>query len=173
MTEFTTWRSLVDGEIISTIPDSVVSRPNDLDASNSRDEEDWGMVIETKSLWPSIAGRISDLTVGATISRIYEYDEINDSLGQEINNTDISALSAGDIFEHNDVSLSANQQFVITIDAEGLEFDLGRNQDATDYPYTSDDVDFVGFYNGIGQEKQTNQAVGINDVGNPDGVLND
>ena len=137
MSDFTTWRSLVDGEEIGVIPDSVVSRPDD-DDSTSRDRAE-GLEIELKSDWPSIGAEISNETSGVTEAQLRETD------GGVIDTADISGLSAGDAFTFDDVGLQSGENYVISVDAEGSDYTMGRAAD-DDYPYTSADVDIVGAF---------------------------
>ena len=142
------------------IPDSVVSRPEDDGDSNDFSGES-GVVIETKSEWPSIGARISNNTVGAT--RAY----LRDDGGAVISETDISSLVSGDTFTFDDVNLDANTTYQIVLDAEGSDFDHGNFSD-TIYPYESPDVDIIArIFNG--EEPVFDDGapvVCVNDIGN-------
>ena len=157
---FDRWRSLVDGaeiDVGSDIPDSVVSRPEDDDSGTSTGET--GLVIETKSEWPSIGARISNNTTGATTA----YLRANDST--LIDSVDISGLSSGDAFTFDGVGLDADTTFRITLDADGAEYTHGVKAGETDYPYTSPDVDITGRILDGGEPDEF-AVVAVNDIGN-------
>ena len=158
---------------IDAIPDTVVSRQDDNITSTQSGK--MGLGIQTKSNWPSIAFRLSNNTGSdATRAYLHELDE-NDDLSTLISDVDISADSAGDIVEFNDVNLAANERFAIVIDAEESSFDVGffDTDSEANYPYESEDVDIVGriFDSGTLQSDNNNDPVAVNDIGNPDGVL--
>ena len=149
---------------IDAIPDSVVSRPDDNDDFSTDDER--GLEIETKAEWPSIAARISNNTSGATRAYLRETDE---TLIQDV---DISGKSSGDIVVFEDVNLDETATYWITHDAEGGSYTAGFSDGATDYPYTSDDIDITGrVLIGGDPPVQNNAAAHWNDIGNPEGVL--
>ena len=151
---------------IDAIPDTVTSRPDDDDSFS--DDRTRGKEIVLKSDWPSIGARISNNTSGPTIARLYEYDSDTDSYN-EIATVDVSGLSAGDPFAFDDVDLKDGDTHAIGLDAEGSSWDVGFFSDGDDFPYEGEDLDITGrFFDGDVDQVQT-QAV--NDVGNPDGVL--
>ena len=137
------------------IPDSVVSRPEDDDTTDQTEE--CGLVITAKSDWSSIGARISNNTSGVT--RAYLRDHTAESL---IDDVDISNLSSGDAFTFDDVNLESENDYSITVGAEGSSYDLGFRRGETDYPYTSDDVDIVG---AVGTDEDP-VVQGVNDIGN-------
>ena len=163
MTEFTTWRSLVDGEEIVAIPDTVVSRGDD--TVDVDDTGSFGLVIKPKTdNWTSIGARISNLSEGATRARLYDFDGEDDYIATK----DISHLSSGDPFAFEDVYLVEGQEYAIEIDNNGSEWTRGFAEG--DYPITSDDLDITGRSDDA--SKNDKDPVAVNDVGNPDGVLN-
>ena len=168
MTEFTTWRSLVDGERISATPDTVTSRPDD-DGDSSLDVKN-GVQITTKTSWASFGAEISNRTEDATRAYIYSTDENGDA-DEELASTDISDKSAGDAFAFDDVNLDANEKYVIALDAEGSGWRRGIAVGEDNYPYEGDDVDFSG---AVGAFPETADDIGVrvvNNIGNPQGIL--
>lgn len=116
----------------SSIPDSVVSRPDD-DASFENDSFQFGLLIETSQSWPSIGARLSQNVSGQT--RAYLYRVSDDTL---IRDVDISGLSALDTFTFDDVDLSENTQYTVVVGAEGANMTHGQYE-AASFPYTSSD----------------------------------
>ena len=168
MTEFTKWRSLVDGAEISAIPDTVVSRPNDNDDTSNDGEN--GLVLDLKTSWPSIGARISNNSSGDFIARLYKKDggsddDIND--WTEVMSIDISEKSSGDAFAFNNVNLQDGDTVAIVLDEADV---FGFADGADEYPYSSDDIDITARI--LVGDIQDQNAIAINDVGNPDGVLN-
>ena len=161
MVDFTggTWRSLIDGQEVSAIPDSVVSRPDDNDEGGDQSVK-IGHQIETKTSWPSIGARISNLTSGVTTA--YLTDDNNNT----IETTDISSLSAGDAFTFENVNLEANTKYRIVLDADGSDFTPGINNDIaeSDFPFTSEDIDITArvFDGSTGGD----QVTMVDDIGN-------
>ena len=133
MTEFTTWRSLVDGEEISAIPDSVVSRPDDNDNFDSSSSK-LGVQFETEVEWEKIGAEISSNTSGFTHAYVYR---VADS--ELMGSVDISSLSAGSEFT---VDLSKNigsgESYNFVVDADGDSFSPGLYNNSS-FPYDSDD----------------------------------
>ena len=168
MTEFTEWRSLVDGERIAAIPDTVASRPNDDDSTSPFGED--GLVLDLKTNWPSIGARISNNSSGDFIARLYKKDggsddDIND--WTQVMSIDISDKSSGDAFAFNDVNLQDGDTVAIVLDEGDVH---GFANDSDQYPYSSDDIDITARV--LGGDIQIDNAIAIDDVGNPDGVLN-
>ena len=165
MQEYEHWKSLVDLQEYPALPDTVVSRGDDtLDVD---DTESYGLVIKPKTdKWTSIGARISNLSEGATRARLYDFDGEDDYIATK----DISNLSSGDPFAFEDVDLVDGQEYAIEIDNNGSEWTRGFNADFGDYPVTSDDLDITGRSNDA--SKNDSDPVAVNDVGNPDGVLN-
>ena len=165
--QFNEWISLVDGEVLDGIPDSVVSRPDDDNDTSST--ANGGLHIELKTNWPSIGAEISNNTTGATKAYLYDLD--NDSYGSSelIDETDISGLSSGDAFAFKDVNLDSGQEYVIVVDAEGSSYTRGFSGDADDYPYEEDDIDIIG--EASGGDVSTAVGRGVNNIGNPQGII--
>ena len=137
MSDFTTWRSLVDGEEIGVIPDSVVTRPDDGRTTSNFDA--LGVVIDIEDEWPSIGVRMSTNMDGSggdgNPTRLRIYDPVDD----EFIKTDSGlSLSAGDTHVFDDVNLNPEQNYQIVADRDGDEFTVGFNDDP-DFPYVSDD----------------------------------
>ena len=150
------------------IPDSVVSRPDDTD--DTGDDEDAGLFVELKTDWPGLGAEISNRTSGVTRAYLYDWDEENETRSL-ITDIDISDKSSGDVFAFEDVELDEGEEYLITIDAEGSEYDQGFDLDGDDYPYESEDIDIVARWRR--GSRNLNSVHAINNIGNPDGVLND
>ena len=161
MVQYTEWRSISDGSIISSIPDSVVERPAD-NSTVSDDDRLAGLPIETKTKWTSIGVTISQNTTGLT--RAYLEDED----GNELDAVDISDLSSGDVFTFEDVNLQSDEIYLILGDAEGSTYDSGQNDGSEgDYPFTSDDVDIIGAVTDNNRQIETDQQARLfNSIGN-------
>jgi hypothetical protein len=139
MVDFTggVWRSLVDGEKVSAITDSVVSRPDDDDQQSLSIKI--GIQIKSDVEWPQIGGRISANVSNPTRAYIYRVSD-----EKELVSKDISGLSAGDTFF---VDLEPNIQpfdgttateYRFLLDANGNTWTAGRLNN-TSYPYVSSD----------------------------------
>ena len=137
MTEFTTWRSLVDGAEISVIPDGFASRSDDVPDDTISDIDRWyGLKILTKTDYPAIEGDISTETADAVEAAIFDTDD------NKIATVDISNLSAGDIYEINiDDELNSDQEYYFVLGSPD-GWTIGRNGN-TDFPYTSENVDII------------------------------
>jgi len=152
-----------DGNVVfeagPDIPDSVVSRPTDnKNGSNSNKD---GVRIETDVEWPEIDGKISANTSGATRAYIYRVSD-----GVLMGDTDISSLSAGDVFTINlDTNLVSGETYNFVLDAEGSSWTLGY-YDSPSFPYTSDDGN-LSIVNGAKDETGTSPtANAIVELGN-------
>ena len=132
--QFTEWISLVDGEVLDGIPDSVVTRPAD-DNSTSSTTVGHGFRFETAVEWPEIGGRLSDNVSGQTRVRIRR---VSDS--QIMGSKDISSLSANDTFTLDlDNDLVTGETYDLLIGAEGNSYTVGFVDISDDVPITSPD----------------------------------
>ena len=156
MVKYNSVRSLVDGAEITTRPDEVVSRPTDDNATSGNDTA--GLVIQTSKSYESIGAVISQNTTG--FSTAY----LEDGNQNSIATTDISSLSAGDAFSFENVDLPAGE-YIIYIDCNYAGY-----YDGTNYPYTGTNIDITQQYSD-GSFDPDNQPRGVNDIGNPQGVL--
>ena len=159
MSDFTTWRSLVDGEEIDAI-DSVVERPDDNDTTG-RDKR--GIRFTSDVVWEDeIGGRVSSNTEGATRAYIYRVDD-----GDLIGDADISDLSGGDAFtvDLSDPIGDDDEEYNFVLDAEGSSFVLGW-YDSSDPPETSDDGNMSIIAAADGETGTTPNYHGIEAVGN-------
>lgn len=145
---------------VTDIPDSVASRStNDSDNNSVSTTGDNGLVIETKSEWPSIGARISSNTSGATTARLEDNAD-----GTLIASVDISGLASGDAFTFDNVDLIANKKYNILLNAEGSDYTNGYFDGTASYPYTSDDLDITArIYKGT---EDTINPINISEVGN-------
>ena len=143
-------------------PDSVVSRPDD-DGTINDENEFVGLKIKLNSNWPSIGARVSNNTIGAT--RAYLWDNNQNT----IQSVDISELSSGDVFAFNDVDLQSGDEHYIVLDAEGAEYDLGWASVGEVFPIEGDDLDIIARWY---DEDRDTDPMAVDDIGNPDGVLN-
>jgi hypothetical protein len=116
--------------VLSTIPDSVVSRPQDDDTVT---QQRWkGAVVETSQEWPEIGAVISANSSGFETARIYD-----DGFNTIIDEADISNLSAGDTFFFSNANLQANTTYRFVMNASE-RFEQGFLR-ATNFVYTSSD----------------------------------
>ena len=158
-----------DGTVVfeDAIPDSVVSRPDDTN-DTTRDDKT-GMVIETKTSWPSIGVEISNDTNNVTTAYLYEADSESDNPQVSlIDDVDVSSLSGGDAFAFDDVGLNTGEEFSILLDAGGSDYDAGV-AGASDYPFTTDDLDIIARSAEGTMDQDT--AFSVNNIGNPNGIL--
>ena len=156
------WRSVIDGINID-IPDTVVSREDDDDTRERSDK--YGLVIETKTDWSSIGSTISNLTDGVTRAYLHEYDDENDAIGDLIEDVDVSSKSSGDSFTFDDVNLTSDETYMILLDAEGSDYTLGFF-DGSNFPYTSEDLDIIDRWDGVGEETDGTDPSAVNNIGN-------
>jgi len=137
MTEFTTWRSLVDGAEISAIPDSVVERPEDDGTGQTRQTS--GVIFKSTEEWPEIGAKVSaNEDDDANVAEVYriEDDDSTTLIGQ-LEETDIKAG-----FEFSvelDEPVDTEHEHLIGIRRDDFEvYTRGRNQNV-EYPIFSDD----------------------------------
>ena len=143
------------------IPDSVVSRPDDNDTTNRSDSR--GLRINPNASYEAVGVRISANTSGVSRARLYDYNA-----SEYIETVDVSDLSSGDTFSF-DSSIYEGVDYGIELDDNGDSWTMGFADGAQDYPYTGDDIDIVG--NSIDGTKDVVNAQAVNDIGNPDGIL--
>lgn len=148
---------------VDTIPDSVVSRETDNDTVPGEINK-WGLIVETKTEWQSIGARISQNTSGATRAYLHFYDDVGDQIGSLIDDVDVSGLTSGGTFTFNNVNLSANDAYMVLLDAEGASFTLGFN-DSGNFPYTTTDIDITRRWDGGNGQSDTQNTVAVNDIG--------
>lgn len=121
-------------DVGSTLPDSVVSRPDD-NVSGSITRK-LGLAFEVSSSFEEVGFELSSNVSSPT--RAYLYD--NDA-GSQLDSVDISTLTAGDAF-----TISAGYQtgveYLVWIDAEGSNYTFGY-YDTPSFPYSSTDVDIT------------------------------
>ena len=163
MTEFTTWRSLVDGDEISAIPDTSVSR----DPDNTQGDDfstAHGIKIETNVEWPEFDGEISSQTEGHIKAKIWRIVDGDDNV--QIGEKDVSDLSAGDSFRVDlDENMVDGPTYAFELGDPDGSFDPGFDDDP-DFPYESEDGDLsiVGGSNQGGED--TSVPVSLKRVGN-------
>jgi len=160
MTEFATWRSLVDGAEITALPDTSVSRDADNDTNSQSSGELRGIQIETNLEWSAIDGEISSNTSDSTLAEIYRVSD-----GQLMGSVDISDKSAGEVFRvdlDNDLVNGETYNFVLT--NESSSWTAGRNIDQS-YPVTSDDDDLSIVNGAVGETDDASSALSIVSVG--------
>jgi hypothetical protein len=142
------------------IPDSVVSRPTDNNFGSLSGK--FGVRINSNVEWPSIGAELSSNYAGASTAYIHRVSD-----GQLMGQTDISALSAGDVFTVNNVDLAANTDYNFVVDNGGSGYTNG-NYDSPSLPYTSSDGD-LSIINGAngeqGPSSSLNNLVRVGDVG--------
>ena len=155
----------MDGERISAIPDTSVSRTED-NTSNS-DPVEAGLVIDPAQEWPEIDGRLSANISGATEAFVELRDESEpDDRGEKIGSVDISNLSAGDVFTIDlDQNITGQNEYLIYVWAEGAEYVQGLN-DNPQLPHDSDDGN-LSIVDGLEGSGPTNSAIyNVVEVGN-------
>ena len=135
-TDFNEWYSLVDGQIILDIPDVVVSRPEDDDASTNTFKA--GIAFSSETEFSAIGFKISANTEGATRAELFE---VVDEEAELIATKDISGLGAGDEFSM-EADIKTSPDYNIALDAEGDDYVPGRGD--YDYPYTEGDLSIIG-----------------------------
>ena len=150
----------MDGAEIIAIPDSVVSRPDDDNTSTAPNK--FGLVVQMQVDASAIGSEISNLTEDVTRGYLYEID--GDSLGDLIQDVDVSDKSAGDAFTFDDVNLTDGEEYGIVLDAEGDEWTIGNFDGGHEYPYTSDDLDIVARIGAGGVDD--GRPNGVNNIGN-------
>lgn len=136
MTDFTggTWRSLVDGNEISAIPDSVVSRESDDSTDTVSGGTAYGMEFTTSVEWLEIGGEISANTDGVTRVRIKRASD-----GQIMGSITGQNLTGGDTYTITlDSNLVSGETYYLLHDAEGSSYTLGSFSGAN-YNYNSSD----------------------------------
>jgi len=152
----------IDGQTVFTAqPQSVVTLANETD-SRSRTGKS-GVVIETKSLWPSIGATIGNITSGVTTAYLHFHTN-NNTIGSLIATTSLSGLSSGDSFAFQNVNIGANDEYAILVDAGGSSYSMGFGNQA--FPQTSADVDVIGGEDPASSTTDTKSARGIIQVGN-------
>lgn len=160
MVQYTEWRSISDGSIISSIPDSVVTRPEDNRDGDVSSKD--GVQIEVSQEWPQIGARISSNTSGVTQAQIFDVSD-----GTLMGETDISNLSSGDNFTIDlDNNLQPNGTYNFVLWAEGSNYTIGLFNDP-DFPYVSNDeeLEIVAYADGE-TTSATFQVPNIDQVGN-------
>jgi len=130
MVDFTggVWRSLVDGEKVSAITDSVVSRSADTNTQTASSAEA-GIQFTTSQTWPDFQAQISGNTNTASDEKMV----IGDTNGNDVAVIDISSLTSGDVATFNGVDLQKNTSYSI----------YNRSSNARDYGYIETTSDFT------------------------------
>ena len=153
MSDFTTWRSLVDGEEIDVIPDRSVCRVDD-NGSTTEETRKRGVSFETSDEWLDFDIQISSETSGVT--RAYIHDTSDGSL---VADKDISGKSGGDVVSFESVNLEAESEYAAVLDAEGSDYTEGfENEGEWQPPLASDDGELV----------LTGRIMDSDDLDNPD-----
>jgi len=146
-----------DSLVVSAIPDSVVSRPND-DLSTETTQSA-GAVVNFNSKFGQFGFNISNNTEGVTRARLFDYSQ-----GTYVLSVDISNKSAGDpvIFEY---SVVVGVDYGIELDANGGSYQSGFLSGSSGSTYTSQDVDIVSV-SVDGSQSSTDAHQNVNDIGN-------
>ena len=148
----------------SVIPDSVVSRPDD-DRSSSDVTTSIGIVINPNETFDKFAARISNNTERVTRARLFDYSQ-----STYVSTTDISALSAGDPFIIESEIVSGTD-YGVELDNDGSEWDVGFYDSDPSWPITGDEIDLVARSSDGLQNDPNDLVAAVNDIGNPDNVL--
>lgn len=146
------------------IPDSVVSRIDD-DGSTSNSGS-FGPTINPNDEFERFGVRVSTNTTGFSRFRIYDYSQKS-----YVHTKDISNLTSGDAFTV-EFAIDQGTDYGLEIDNNGSSYTVGfySGSGSSDYPITSTDIDIVG-RSSNGTKETDNDYIGINDIGNPDGIL--
>jgi len=140
--------------VFSAIPDTVASRPTDDDSVGSKTTAR-GLEITVNGDFSKIGAEISANTSGVTRARLL------DDQNNVLDTTDVSGLSSGSAFVF-EADLAAGNSYRIALDDPDGSYTIGFSS-ATDYPYTSTDVDITGRF--FGGSVDQNPAHAVNNVG--------
>ena len=132
MTEFATWRSLVDGVLISGIPDRLVSRDPDVNQTSEETGKFGLRIVDIQDDWSEIDIEISENTSGVSRAEFVDFDS-----GDTIDSVEFDPVSDGDIVTI-EIGFDADQEVVILLDNKGESYQMGFDDDP-DHPYESDD----------------------------------
>jgi hypothetical protein len=142
--------------------DSVTIRPSD--SSSAGLSRSLGLVFSPAADFNNVGFRISARTTGVTRALLFDYSQ-----SQFVITKDISSLSSGDVetFSHPFI---AGRDYGIEVDANGSNYSIGFASNSN-YPFTGEDIDIVARSDG-GTQVTQDGVTGVNDIGNPDNVLN-
>lgn len=151
-----------DGTVLwsqgGAILDSVATRDDD-DGTNTNSDRR-GVKITTKSEWPSIGCKLSQNVAGVTEAQLIRWSD-----GVVLDKVDISGLSAGDTYTHDDVNLPANTDFALVAWDGGNDYTEGFDDDPS-YPYESDDVDIInGVVFGTSTGNSISNIISVGNIG--------
>ena len=165
MSDFTTWRSLVDGEEIGVIPDSVVTRPETGETSDQTVPR--GVRIKVNTEWPSrLDCKFADATPsdsGVTRARLIRLSD-----EEVVDTITLDDPSAGDIISFNFDSLSSGEEFNMVVDAEGDTYLHEFNGDDETFPYESEDGNIEITFGAAGETGSVDNSHVFTEVGNLD-----
>ena len=146
----------------STIPDSVVDRPDDTRTFSESTKN--GLVFEAKANWPEIGAIISNQTSGVSTAYLEQMNSAGDTIQSTIDTTDISALSSGDPFTFDSANISDGDVFAILLDNAGGTYTMGDADDGDNYPLTTANLDCIGgWFQGSRVDSNTRA---IDEIGN-------
>ena len=146
---------------IDAIPDSVVNSP-DQNNTGSFDVKR-GVELSTEVEWPEIGAELFPAVDAATRAYVFRMSD-----GELMGDVDITGKSGGDTFTISfDDALTPDDNYNLTIDAEGSSYDNGWVGSA-DFPFTSDDGDLsivAGTQGETGESGDLNSFAKIGNVG--------
>ena len=126
MSDFTTWRSLVDGEEIGVIPDSLIERDDDNNDTTQSDKQ--GTLISFESNWPDFQSEISNNSDQFTVAEIFEWNG-GDGNEELLESVDVSSKESGDVVTFESVNLEPETDYAITLDNEDGDVVAGYNDE--------------------------------------------
>ena len=184
MTEFTTWRSLVDGEEISDIPDSDIYLQDDWGDNKLQDRDDSGTTTHNgvegvyRPEWTALNGD-SNLSLASVSNETLTvqsdeglFADINLNLDETItwewSNVDPSAGDAGGA-DNNWLGLFADDLDAVDAYVEGSYAIRVRNDEAAELIHISDKSSSDGWTTIVGGSESISGEVDITVTRDPDG----
>jgi len=136
------------------------------DTSSSSETASYGLVFNANDDFDGIGARVSANTNGISRARIYDF-----TAGQYIATKTGLSLSAGDTFGFL-VTIVSGQEYSIEVDNNGSSYTRGLRPSGGFfiYPVGGNDFDIVSQTSGNGNT-DTQDYSNVNELGNPDGVL--
>jgi len=119
----------IDGqEAFDPIPDTQITRPTDNGSTSVTGKS--GLVINPNVELDGIKAELSANVAGVTTAYVEEV-----SSGTTLGTTDISALSSGDTFRVDGITMVSGTDYMLLADAGGSSYTQGFNRGST-YPLT-------------------------------------
>ena len=143
MTEFTTWRSLVDGEEISDIPDpETLQSPEHTDTF---DADGWrGVAIDTADedfSLNEIEVQIYNRDGQDNISEIRVYNNSTETVEEE---DDGLSIGQNDSYTFSDLDLNMGDVYLIQVRDGGSSYNYAAYRDGAELPVSGTNFDIIG-----------------------------